>query len=61
MLKPILVPERPLEFKPLVPRLSFIRNKERWSAYLRRGIVEIPEEDYMLIRREMESISGKLM
>jgi hypothetical protein len=31
------------------------------SAYLRRGIVEIPEEDYMLIRREMESISGKLM
>ncbi|TDA42155.1 MAG: EVE domain-containing protein [Thermoproteota archaeon] len=59
MLKPILVPERPLDFKPLVPRLSFIRNKERWSAYLRRGIVEIPEKDYMLIRREMESTSGK--
>jgi len=55
------VPERPLEFKPLVPRLSFIRNKERWSAYLRRGIVEIPEEDYTLIRREMESTSGKFI
>ncbi|MHA1581982.1 MAG: EVE domain-containing protein [Candidatus Baldrarchaeia archaeon] len=48
-LKPIKIFDRPLFFKELVPKLSFIKNKQRWSGSLRRAMVEIPEKDYKLI------------
>lgn len=49
-LKPIRVLESPIKFKPLVPNLTFIKNKERWSLSVRgRAVVEIPERDYRTI------------
>ena len=48
-LKPIIMFEKPVNFKELVPKLSFIKNKQRWSGALRRAMVEIPEKDYNLI------------
>jgi predicted RNA-binding protein len=40
----------PIDFKPLVPRLAFIKNKQRWALHIRgRAIVRIPEDDYKLI------------
>jgi predicted RNA-binding protein len=48
-LKPAKIFDKPLFFKELVPKLSFIRNKQRWSGSLRRAMVEIPEKDYNII------------
>jgi len=48
-IKPVKIFDRPLFFKKLVPKLSFIRNKQRWSGSLRRAMVEIPEKDYKII------------
>ena len=41
----------PVEFKPLIPDLTFITNKKMWSGHLRQAMREIPEEDYRLILR----------
>ena len=48
-LKPIKILEKPINFKNLVPKLSFIKNKQRWSGALRRAMIEIPEKDYQTI------------
>jgi len=51
-LKPVEIWEKPIEFKPLVPKLAFIKNKKNWALHIRgRAIVEIPEDDYHLILR----------
>ena len=55
-LEPVILAKRPLMFDGLVPRLSFIRNKKRWSGYLRRAMLLIPEGDFKLI---MEHLSGE--
>jgi len=52
-LKPIKIAEKLVIFKELVPKLSFIKNKQRWSGYLRRAMLEIPKEDYELIERAL--------
>ena len=39
----------PLDFKQLVPKLSFIKNKNRWTGYVRLPMREIPEKDFQLI------------
>jgi len=45
-LEPVVVPERPKDFKPLIRKLEFIKRKKRWSGYLAgRMIREIPEGD----------------
>jgi predicted RNA-binding protein len=49
-LKPVEVFEKPVEFKPLIPKLKFITNKRKWSGHLMgKAMREIPEEDYRLI------------
>ncbi|HIH69352.1 EVE domain-containing protein [Methermicoccus shengliensis] len=49
-LKPIKIFEKPVEFKPLIPKLKFITNKRKWSGHLMgKAMREIPEEDYELI------------
>ncbi len=49
-LKPINVFKRPVEFKPLIPKLNFIKNKKKWSGHLMgKAMRQIPEEDYKLI------------
>lgn len=49
-LKPIKIFDKPVEFKPLIPKLKFITNKRKWSGHLMgKAMREIPEEDYKLI------------
>ncbi|GLI46240.1 EVE domain-containing protein [Methanoculleus bourgensis] len=49
--KSVAVFAEPLEFKPLIPDLTFITNKKMWSGHLRQAMREIPAEDYHLILR----------
>lgn len=49
-IKPVKVFGKPVEFKPLIPKLKFITNKRKWSGHLMgKAMREIPEEDYNLI------------
>jgi len=49
-LTPMKIFDRPVEFKPLIPRLKFITNKRKWSGHLMgKAMREIPEDDYNLI------------
>ncbi|MFA4877048.1 MAG: EVE domain-containing protein [Methanoregula sp.] len=42
--------KEPIEFKSLVPKLNFIKNKEFWGLHIRgRAMRSITEEDYNLI------------
>jgi len=40
-----VLPEKPLDFKVLVPRLSFIEHKRHWGCYLQRAMVKLTEEE----------------
>lgn len=41
---------KPVQFKPLIQRLSFIHNKKHWTGSIRgKAMVQIPEDDYDLI------------
>ncbi|RLI79608.1 EVE domain-containing protein [Archaeoglobales archaeon] len=54
-LKPIKIFSKPVEFKPLIPKLKFITNKRKWSGHLMgKAMREIPEEDYRVIVKSME-------
>ena len=55
-LKPVLVPKECLNFELLIPKLKFIKNKERWTGHLRRAMVSIPEQDFELIKKELGAI-----
>jgi len=48
-LKPVKVFAEPIQFKPLVPEMSFIKNKVMWSGSIRTAMRVIPEEDYQRI------------
>jgi predicted RNA-binding protein len=50
--KPVKIFEKPLEFKPFVPEMSFIKNKIMWSGSIRTAMREIPEEDYQKIIKQ---------
>ena len=39
--------------KPLIDQLAFIKDKQRWGYVFRRGLFEIPCEDFELIKRAM--------
>jgi hypothetical protein len=47
------LPCRAAPIRPLVERLSFIRNKRSWGAAFRFGHLEIPEADFRLIADAM--------
>jgi len=52
-LKPVKIFEKPVEFKPLIPKLKFITNKKKWSGHLMgKAMREIPEDDFKLISSE---------
>lgn len=38
---------------PLINRLTFIKDKERWGHVFKYGIIRIPTEDFMLIASMM--------
>jgi len=49
-LEPLYVPERFVPFKPLIEKLTFIKNKKRWNTHLYgRAMREIPKKDYEVI------------
>jgi len=54
-LRPLIVLDKPISFKPLILKLRFIRNKERWAAYIRLPVREIPADDYDIILHYIES------
>jgi len=39
--------------RPLIDALSFIQDKQHWGYMFRRGLFEIPREDFKLIQDEM--------
>ena len=45
--------EKIINFKELVPKLAFIKNKKRWSYSVRTAMRTIPEKDYKLIKNQM--------
>ena len=49
-IKPIKIFDKPLEFKPLIPKLKFIKNKKKWSGHIQgKAMIELPKEDFELI------------
>ena len=54
MLEPVILPEEPLQFRELIPKLRFITNKKMWSGHLRRAMRTIPKKDYEAIRSLMK-------
>jgi hypothetical protein len=48
--------ESGLSFRPLVDRLGFIPHKYAWSSALYRTVVELPPEDFELMRREFDQL-----
>ncbi len=43
---------------PLIPQLSFIKDKQKWGALFRFGLLEIPAEDFKLIAARMLPTKG---
>ncbi|MEH6965694.1 EVE domain-containing protein [Priestia megaterium] len=43
---------------PLIPQLSFIKNKRYWGYSFRLGHLEISENDFKIIRNEMIRLKG---
>lgn len=50
--KPVKIFKEPITFKPLVPKMTFIKNKTMWSGSIRTAMRVIPEEDYQRIMNE---------
>jgi len=49
-IKPVEVFKKPVEFKPLIPKLELIKNKKRWTGHLMgKAMREISERDYNTI------------
>ena len=49
-LKPIKFFSAPVDFKSLIPKLKFIKNKQKWVGHIQgKAMRVIPEEDYELI------------
>lgn len=42
------------EIRPLIEKLSFIKNKKRWGFYLISGFREISKEDFEVIKHTMQ-------
>jgi len=42
-----------VDIKPLIPMLSFIKNKNAWGYIFRYGFLEIDQQSFKVISREM--------
>ena len=58
-IKPLLLPKEPINFIPLISKLSFIKRKKRWTVYLTRAMFEISEEDFKLIEKYFKKFEKK--
>ena len=59
-LEPVIVLKDPVDFSPLVEEVSFIKNKQRWSAPFRRAMFKIDEKDFNIIRKYLEGFEKDL-
>ena len=48
-----LLSESSCEIAPLVPKLTFIKNKRNWGITFMGGIVKVPETDFALIAENL--------
>ncbi len=44
---------REVDIHPLLRELQFVENEDAWGLYVRRGLFEIPDHDFRLIRERM--------
>ena len=49
----VFLEAREVPIKPLIDKLSFIRNKTHWGAAFRFGYVRVPQPDFELIAEAM--------
>ena len=47
----------PAPIKPLLPRLSFITDQQRWGYPFRRGLFEIDADDMAVIREALTGVA----
>lgn len=47
------LPCREAPIQPLIPRLSFVKDKTRWGAAFRFGVLRVPPRDFALIAKHM--------
>jgi hypothetical protein len=52
---------REAPIQPLIPRLSFIRDKNRWAGAFRFGHLRVSPRDFALIAKHMGCDPGKLL
>lgn len=45
----------PADIRPLLPRLGFIKDPQRWGMVFRRGLFEVPSADFALIEEALTS------
>lgn len=50
----IEISDPPVEFKPLIKELKFIKNKKMWTGHIRKAMRTIPKEDYETILRNFK-------
>lgn len=49
-LEPLIIPQAPIAFDKLIPKLKFITNKKKWALHLiGRAMRTIPKDDYETI------------
>jgi hypothetical protein len=48
------LPCKEADIVPLIPKMTFIRNKKSWGFVFKFGFFEIPREDFEMIAKEME-------
>lgn len=54
LLEPVLVLKKPVDFVQLIPVLTFIRNKKKWTGHIRRALQKISKEDYKIMESSMK-------
>jgi hypothetical protein len=55
----VVLPERQgIPFRPLVPRLGFIRRKAAWGQYFRAGLIRLPAPDLRTLHRAIQDVQG---
>jgi len=56
-LKEVKIFPTPVEFKPMIQRLSFIKNKRKWTGHIQgKAMREIPAEDYELLLKQVKAV-----
>jgi predicted RNA-binding protein len=55
-IKAVVIPRKPINFRGLIPKLTFIKNKKMWTGYLRAAMRTIPKSDFRTIETAISFI-----